>query len=863
MNADEGSSETALDILDEVSLALSGKSILPARPLRSAELDRVRHAYFQSVAVPFHEAVTRIEQRQQEVFCSDGSSKAGPSSIQLATSTEVIAKVNQFDALEELRQTAGLLGIRNELERQLFDLLDEQVGLGRFSQKTECLFNKRYDSFQSLNQDFPNLTALELSFIAWFDDVPEVLLQVGRKRKSKSKHLNDPSLYVPYLVGATPTSLVWSDDSVDMLRREVAVGPLDAFDALGFTEKSEDFDHIPYSPRVAKMINQLIALRLKNKRLHEIVWNTATEAMQRAIGMIWQRALAEITRTNVEVEHLLELTGRLDVDQNTNVRLRREELETRLLRALVYDCTIGGSIEGTEMFRLLGLLAIVPEWLVTDEPFVGYIQPYGLGIWFFNHNGTPVGWVPYTPFLALRAREEIYGEISRAKENRTIHEWFTEVRQVKAAALLNAAVDEGRPLSALEEIRVDVYLGYSIDIDCIGAPIMRSWRESAKAGLGQGEWVRAWFSIHEYNFDRRWKIGLDEARFLKILIESLPRFVTRAVKVIRKQDGLLPLMALIGGYTRFMEWDRNDRAIVVTQEPRSPFAAHDEFLRILYAFGFVHECGHSIWQGLTDEEAAVWTSISWQGDDPPVDQAANFATWYATRNGEEDFCEHFAYFWLFADDFRDKAKQYAAIAAKYAYLSNLSSRQAGRADPIQWSPLSSYQVLGGLRERVKSLSLEEATTVTAEEKRKEMWHRRRHWKQVYSSIEELVQAETEAAEREIPTKEVLNEYDAETDTLDDTLEDTYFELRANQYTQMANALAGLWKQLELNPPGEFRRRVMTVLMQGAETDNFLAFELRRVLSELYQETEVEKILNGLDRIVQEIPRLILPDEFGE
>lgn len=861
----EDDREIGLALLDEVSLVLSGKSALPARPLQSTELDRIRQTYFQSLVVTFWEAIGIIEQRQLAMLRSDGSSKKGPSSIQLATSTEVIAKVNQFDALEELRQAAGLLGMRNELERQLFDLLDEQVGLGRFSQKAERLFNKRYDSFPSLSQDFPNVTALELSFIAWLDGVPEVLLTVGRghKIKVKPKDRLGPEFYVPYLLGATPSSLVWSDDSVDLRRHEVAVGPVDAFDALGFTEKSEDFDHVLYQPWVTKMITQLTVLRLKNKRLHEIVWHEASEALQRAIGMIWQLAFTQITGRGVGVERLPELTEQLDEGQRASLSLCRKELETKLLRASIYDATVDGSIEGAEVFRLLGLLVTVPEWLVADEPFVGYLQPYGLGVLFFHQDGTPVGWVPYTPYLALRAREEIYGETTRAKENRTVYEWFTEVRQAKTAALLNAAVDQGQSLSTLEEIRVDIYLSHGIDIDCVGAHLMRSWRESAKARMDLGESWRILFSVHQYDFEPRWKIGLDEARFLKALIEDLPRFVTREVKMIGKQDGLLPLVALVEGYTRFMEWNQKDQAIIVTQEPPRPFAGYDGFLRILYAFGFVHECGHSIWQGLTDEEVAVWTSISWGGDEPPTDPTAYFATWYATRNAEEDFCEHFAYFFLFADDFRDKAKQYPAITAKYAYLNDLSSRRGGPVDPIQWSPLTSYQVLGGLQERVKKLELEEALKATDEEQRIKMWRRRRHWRQVYDSIEELARAETEAAEREIPTKEVFNEYDAETDTLDETLEDTYFELRANRYTQMASALAGLWKQLGLSPPGESKRRVMMVLMQGAETGDFLAYEFRQVLAELYQEKEVEMILDGLQHIVKKIPRLTLPDDFGE
>ncbi len=83
----------------------------------------------------------------------------------------------------------------------------------------------------------------------------------------------------------------------------------------------------------------------------------------------------------------------------------------------------------------------------------------------------------------------------------------------------------------------------------------------------------------------------------------------------------------------------------------------DEFFyadRSYVLSGIAHELGHAVWHGLPDKLQKRYSKISWEwglfsGWDPK-ESAEDFVTPYSQINREEDFAEHFSYFYTRSDE---------------------------------------------------------------------------------------------------------------------------------------------------------------------------------------------------------------------
>ena len=709
----------------------------------------------QTTTVSYGEAMSRLGHIGKRLQGRQFAREQGEKVLDLVLHRDSVALAHYQDALEEARLKLGLDEKRDRLFNLLFKTISLPDGLEMFNRGTEAVFGRRYSTFAELAGDFPHLTATEIALLPLVRGVPGHYLAFGNNLdishidKFSEMPPNRKNI-APTLIGATTQGLVFSTSEFDFSSQDTPL-ETDPYSYLGITGRQNDIEVVPFKEEIQQVLERLIPLVFTNNRLHERLW---FEARDQALGIgfgrvaehAYLKCFGKLPDRDLRTRSFKQTIDSLSPDQQREFERVRNLLEENLYRSVIGDLGRDCLLRDDEIFKLLGILAKLPESFSQDEAFHGYIQPYGPGVKIINASGRLLEWVPYNPFFLRQSVYGIYWEtVDVSKTNTTFRNIFQQIQSQAEVQILTEGVENNGELSEIEGVKADLQLQYGIDLAILPKTSVLELRKTGdifSIGISKDGFVERTNS----------KFTLQEAKDVFAAVRLLPKELLVNVKSIKKiTKTSIPIEAYLKGLVREGEYSPDTGEIILYYSCELVPAEAKDAYRLKRMATLLHEIGESVWETLSKEEQEQWRKISWDGEE--VDKKAHFLTFYSQFDDErDDFCDHFACFVIHGEEFRQKADKSSPLKLKYQFIAKLLKNRTGRqVEYPKFSPYSIEEIHGILEQEVAKMSLEEAAHAQEEAARKEWREAKREIGEVAKSFEDLqekAERETEAEEEE-------------------------------------------------------------------------------------------------------------------
>ena len=707
------------------------KSLVPSRPLSPLVVWQQQRELWGDQIATFCELHGRLVRAKAAATREEPSSDRA---LVLFQNRSAIAKVHDNDALEEFRAAHGL----TELREQLLDFIKSEISFERGFQmfrKVLCAFGIKVETWEELNKLYPDLTVTEVSLVSLLKRVPYFYLSAGRngielpidipiwdnlvKRILKTRESRLTAKFVASLYDATTYGLAYVFDCYDqkLLGRDASRNQsLDAYNAGGLTGVKEDVELVPFRNKIRQVFEKLILLAISNKRIHQQLFRESDECFTAAFGMILRKAYKEVTgKEPVYDKPIKTQVEQLSKQQELEVYKKAEELEKNLCRAKVYDLTMGRMLTTEEVFRLVALIEKPPDELFNG--FVGYTAAYGLGVGFIKEDGEIVDYSKYRGFFVQRATNIVYYEqVDLEKNAGTMSEIFNGIYEELIARAMGDVLVEGRPQSLLEELRLDFYLATSIDLAIHPREYVEIHEhDPEKKGSGYDAYLHAFGGEKQVVARTTRKIGYEEARLITRTIKLLPKELLKDVKRITKdQDNYMTLEGIMAGMIKQGEYNARDKTITMMENAHAPFNTLTHAERYVYTTTLLHEIGESVWANLNEEQRAGFVAISGWDEKRKHNIAkenlrTNFLSAYSHLSGpNDDFSEHFSFYVMHAQEFREAAERNEAIRRKYEFIKRIFTIGDKTTEYPQISELGIEELNGEIEQEIRTANIEEA-----------------------------------------------------------------------------------------------------------------------------------------------------------
>jgi hypothetical protein len=632
----------------------------------SSELivNQQRQEHFALLTMGYLQAIGRVSalgKRAEKEHASESYNL-----IQRLTGTGLIDN-EQSDALETVRKQLGLDELRERLLNELRDKVNVEEGFKRL----RALFPKK-NSLSKADEEtllaaFPRLTVAEISLLPLLERVP-VLFCSGAPLKSPDHAMKkDRSRRIPQFLYARTTGMAVGTDDLPLDLENVSILELDVFQGLGLTGRRNGEEEVDFEPAVARAIKALVPLCLSNSQLYETVLTEASDAAQRAFGMIQHYALQMVlgeTDLNLLSIDLGTAIQSLPKEQHKQYLEIVNKIESNLAIGAIFDLSKKRLLDTRERFVLLGILSEVPA-VICDAPPSCYVLPFGTSIRFLDETGRVLDQVPMSPMYSRNAVHELhYSAENGRRENEMAHQIYVILRREMSSQVLERFQRE-LPLSAAEELAMEFWLkrGTAIEV-------------SGDYNLVRNVNYNQVLSGREQRIVATKKIGFDEAQLITRTLDSLPpSMLAKVLKVRKIWNEPKTLRDRMNGTFTQGQYEFNSRCISLMEYYHTLFPDSSVTQRIMLAFTLLHECGEAVWTTLKPTQTKRWTKISWRKKKRKLNE--HFLTRYAhTENSKEDFCEHFAAFVVHGSEFMERKSP--PLRQKYQFLAELFAEHAGK-----------------------------------------------------------------------------------------------------------------------------------------------------------------------------------------
>lgn len=629
-----------------------------------------------------------------------------------------IALMHNQDALEVARIQLGLDTLRDDLLRELREKLSPERGLEMLSAWTKKELGKECPTIREANELFPHLTLSELAFFPLLEHLPTLLLLFGTtfdatQVATQAGYKNvDAGMQrrVPQQVWATVHGLAYVLDDYVPENDDAGIMEYDPYAVLGFTGIRESVELVEFKVKVGSIVQKLVPLMMSNARLYEQVWANSPESLQVGFGRIARVALEKTMGdegkdvANISLSAAIDL---LDAEQRKRFDNERQCLEQTIVGASVYDLARDVMLRVDEVVKLVGILNLVPRCLTQEQPFTGFIQPYGVCVNFIAPDGKIVETCPFSPVHGREAVETLRAETEdTGRENRTIAYLFRDLFSWVQDSVMDKGAEDPSALSLLEATALRLWVERHVVLQPLPACSLVPVRDFEK-------------HIFEYTVTGKdvvtrltAKIGLQEARQIVMTLQ-LPavKFLERVKRVVKTRN-VHSFAAMMAG-----------AAIAGTYEAGSQTITLMEFLKMLYgnappiqkaarSFTLLHECGEAVWTMLEGKDKERWKKISWPRR-ARVKVDKHFLTFYAHHEDEkEDFCDHFASYILHGSEFRVAAAKARPLKRKYRLLRSIVAALTGSPTEFpHFVPWTIREIHGALEQNIERIKLADAVAL--------------------------------------------------------------------------------------------------------------------------------------------------------
>ncbi len=657
----------------------------------------------------------------------------------LVASRTEIAKVHGTDSLEEVRKAMGLDRYREELTQAISDNISFEEGLKKVLDAVNrsklsglmVLSQKgKADSVGDVGKFMPDISSSE---IAWMSAVQFV-----------------PGIYTDDFHGV-PTILDFNMDGIEFgfdglnsfdLRRPFTQ---DAYAESGITGKREDSMVVPYTSDFAKAFEQLALLIISDAIIYK---NLLKENGERCIisgdGKIKRALLRDecetlgISPQDFDTKRLEDLL--YDSGNNLTQKHMKDvegRITERLKTKLVYDFGRESFLSDREIVKMIGLLSHVPEVLIDDSAFSGYVIPFGRGVKIIDDAGNIVDYVKFEPFLTLAAQEQLYYTMKdTSRDNGLLSFMFDSYAQVIESEV---PLHEELPL---DDVMIRLRDEYGIHIHPRSVKSIGTYDKNL-FGLDVAR------SRGEHNLvDYTLKIGSTEGLFLLEQLGKLPKGVLPKIHSIKREfTAVRDYELFLNGFGKLGEYCAG--CITLYSPEETPFKAFTDVQMQIFCDTLQHELAHGIWEGLSAEDKIAWMSMTRIGADDLSEQekkddflididiirqvyvsddekkdveGTDFERLLDVKIDwiQEEFCDTFSAYVNHGEEFRIAAGRSAALQAKYDYFKGIFSSRAVEDEGVEYSdaPLASMGdtnfYKGGL---IKKRSLDQAVLLANQDEK--------------------------------------------------------------------------------------------------------------------------------------------------
>ncbi|MBP7113830.1 MAG: hypothetical protein KBA40_00065 [Candidatus Peribacteraceae bacterium] len=632
----------------------------------------------------------------------------------------------QSDKLEMVRKQMGLDEQREELLSFLESMLDPKDGFLSFKRDT-ALLGTAVSSMGDVKQKFPELTVAELSCLPLLTQTPKHYLLYGaeedtRKRLKtffeagrmenddinpfKDRYLDDPRKRIPQVLALGVHGISYTRDTHHFVGKH----DLDSMSApAGLSNFYYDVETVPYERLAQESIAQLIPLTISSGRLYERVFLESTESLSVGMGKVSAyvgKKLGIWDESRSVEDNVSDIRG----EQRKVFNAERRRTLQLIMRHQLYDPVRTVSVQGKETVKLIGILDDIPECLLNESGFQGFIVPSGTTLQFYDHEGTLLSSTNYSRHYSRLALQGMYEESTDdKKENRTMLELAQRLmKKVNEHVLQMFQSDPSAELSTIEEMMVDSWLQFSVILAALPELDIKDTSTMSDDHHRVGRYHFAQTTM---------KVGAKESAQYYQTLKLLGKELLTGIQLLQKQQAYSnSLRNMTRGQVTVGEYEIAKKKVSIYEIEEIQFTNLTEISQAERSMTILHEGGESVWAQLDAEIQNRWQAISWQEHKPKAknrrSKQRHFLTSYSQHDAKEDFCEHFACYILHGPEFRHQAKgedSRSILAKKYRFISEVISLYTGQekryGNVIPWSI---EEINGAVHQQVQRMSIEEA-----------------------------------------------------------------------------------------------------------------------------------------------------------
>lgn len=559
------------------------------------------------------------------------------------------------DPLETYRRERGLDQNREELLGQLERLCSFEKGLELLNHVI-AKNGEYYTGMETVNKTYPNITRAEVTIASLLKRFPQLLIDSGHSLDGPPKTEEELKRAAQVNVSGVSTYGIEFSLDINNIKDTDKESPFLNAGIQGAPLQDGQVEVVDYIPQVHEILEDLISLSIGSQRLFERVWDKSDMSLVDGFAKLDRRAMSAVVGREIgSSESLRDLISALSLEQKTEYEEEKRQIDTLVARNILINPNTGKEFSANDVVKLVGLIGDLPDELISDTPFEGYVIPSGTGILFIDPQSHQRFYRPLHPYHIREALGGIhYESVDVSNYNHVVNGIMADLFSNIQGKIATSIEQDGEDPSLLEGLLWDAKVRFGVSFETqIGIDLKR---------------IQELNGVTTEKHERviGYKIGVEELRFLNDILRLVPGEFLEGVKTVRKQVGhAFDLVNYVQGVSELAHYSRWDRSITLSQAPEKPFGVLSPQERDIYAFTVLHEIAHGVWPSINRVD---WQDISHAKGLKAAESADEFITQYAKAGPEEDFAEHFAAYIFHAQEFREAAQKSAAMKSKYEFI---------------------------------------------------------------------------------------------------------------------------------------------------------------------------------------------------
>lgn len=589
-------------------------------------------------------------------------------------------------SLEQYRVGKGLDKVRERLVEGLMAQISFETGLKRVEDSIDAckLVEERRREMEVLSRRkmpdelnaqekvklcFPDMTAEE---VAWMS-----IAQV--QQTGLLYRVPAPFFYPVTLVDMDIDGLRFAFGTIDETV-EHADRAHSALQLAGVTDASDQYYLMPFDFNVKQAIKAIVMLSMNDDDIFRRLWCHHDEAAIRRGDAMMVKAVLRAGMQDSVVDWAQNLDqlrcqgviGRVKIDQ------ARSRVRAYARSKIVFiDSPVRTVLD---FLHFMGMLERVPEFVLEQRGFQGYVRLFGTSMEFISESGAILDSVPLHDHLLLSTSYNFQDQISDiSRRNKVAEQLFSRLRQA-----VYAAVVDGNHRLHLDECQASIFDDYQIYTPVSVTKVEREYDAV--------EMVRAHLADNIVA-ERTMKFGQLEFMIIRDIFCCVPEDLLKHVRSITKEmSHSNTLVALRAMGTPGGSYQAATKRITISLPIETPNVEHGmnslleaimsrtskkngtlsagmklEEHKAYFAHVLLHEVGESLWSVMAPEFRMAWTALT--PDSGTI--RSRYLTAYARKSPSEDFCECFAIFFTHGRTFRKRAKPSPVLRLKYDFVKRL------------------------------------------------------------------------------------------------------------------------------------------------------------------------------------------------